>query len=117
MSLNVNFENPMGYVIVSRKYDGKTMKYRNNLCFANIRLFAEIHETKKEHQLHMFFMDIDHLKRIIKAEGENAKNFLADKHYYFNSFYKQINTATVRYLNQLGARVSFFYKVPKTKKK
>ena len=117
MALRVDFTNPMGYVVVSRKYDGKTMKYRNNLCFANIRLFAEIHETKEEHQLDMFFMDNDHLKRIIKSEGENAKNFLADRHYYFNSYYKQINGMTIQYLNQLGAKVSFFYKVPKTKKK
>jgi len=113
--LNVSFSNPMGYVIVTQKHDGKVQRFRNDLCFANIKLFAEIEHYQDEYRLHMFFSDNDHLKRIIKAYGENAKYFLADRHYHFNSFYRAVNQTTIEYLNQLGAKVSFFYKKPTPK--
>ena len=98
--------------------DGETQtkKFKYDLCFANIELFAEIEHTKEEHRLHMFFLDNDHLKRIAKAEGENAKYFLKGRHYHFNSFYRVAKPTTIELLNRLGAKVSFFYKDPNKKR-
>lgn len=129
MALNVNYLNPMGYVVSTEEIrdiangnfliERKRFKY--DLCFANIELFAEIEhivtENGTEHILHYVFFNNDHLKRIIKAEGEDAKYLLAGRHYHFNSFYRAVNQTTIEYLNQLGAKVSFFYKDPNPKKK
>ena len=118
----------MGYVVSTEEVididengkliiEHKHKRFKFDLCFANIELFAEIEHTPTGHRLHYFFYDNEHLKRIIKAEGENAKYFLANRHYYFNAFYSCPNKTTVRLLTQMGAKVSFFYKDPNTKKK
>ena len=119
--LRVSYSNPLGYVKVSQKYkgtDGKmhTKTFKFDLCFANIELFAEIEHVKDEARLHMFFADNAHLKRIVRAEGKNAKTFLEGRHYYFNSFYRVATPVTVEMLNRLGAKVSFYYKSPNKKK-
>ena len=114
--LRVSFTNPLGYVKVSEFYEGEKNTYKYNLCFANIKLFAEIEHTKEGHRLHYFFADNDHLKRIVRAEGKNASSYLKGRHYFFNSFYRVATPVTVELLNQLGAKVSFYYKKPKIKK-
>lgn len=118
--LRVSYVNPLGHVVVTERVseDGetKTKKFKFDLCFANIELFAEIEHTKTENRLHMFFVDNSHLKRIVKGEGENAKYFLANRHYHFNSFYRVVKPTTIEMLNKLGAKVSFFYKDPNEKR-
>ena len=120
MSLRVSYSNPLGYVIVTEKVtdngETKTNKYKLDLCFANIKLFAEIEHLENESRLHIFFVDNDHLKRIVRAEGKNAKYFLKGRHYFFNSFYRVVRVPTVELLNKLGAKVSFYYKDPNKKK-
>lgn len=115
--LRVSYSNPLGYVKVSENFNGERINYKFDLCFANIKLFAEIEHTNEEHRLHMFFADNDHIKRIVRAEGKNAHNYLKGRHYYFNSFYRVATPVTVEMLNRLGAKVSFYYKKPKSKNK
>ena len=110
--LNVSYVNPLGYVVVTEKHGSETKKFKFDLCFANIKLFAEVEHTGEAHRLHLFFMDNEHLKRIVRAEGEDAKYFLAGRHYHFNSFYRAANSLTVELLTRLGAEVSFFYEDP-----
>lgn len=121
MSLRVNYSNPLGYVIVTERHSEngeiKTKKYKFDLCFANIKLFAEIEHLENESRLHIFFADNEHLKRIVSSEKDDAKYFLKGRHYYFNSFYRVARITTVELLNKLGAKVSFFYKDPNKKSK
>lgn len=116
--LNVSYVNPLGYVVVTEKCGSETKKFKFDLCFANIKLFVEVEHEEEAHRLHLFFVDNEHLKRIVRSEGKNAKFFLAGRHYHFNSFYRVANPPTIELLNRLGAKVSFFYKDPnKTRKK
>lgn len=120
--LRVSYSNPLGYVEVYEYYkdaEGNPCKatYKFDLCFVNMNFFAEIEKVGNgDNILHMFFMDNDHLKRIVSAEGKNAPLFLKGRHYYFNSFYRVATPVTVELLNRLGAKVSFYYKNPNKKK-
>ena len=110
----------MGHVIVTRTTDQGKRRAKFSCCWCNTDLWAEIEHTRnasgeKVHLLQLFFNDNDHLRNIVKYEGPNACKFLADRHYYFNSYFSKPTKTTIRLLNQLGAKVSFYYKDPNNK--
>lgn len=118
--LRVSYTNPMGYVIVTRTTDQGKRKAKFWCCWCNTDLWAEIQHTRnadgeRVHLLQLFFYDNEHLRNILKYQGADACQFLADRHYHFNSYYSKPRTTTIRLLNKLGAKVSFYYEDPTEK--
>lgn len=112
--LRVSYVNPMGYATK------KGRKEKIWLCYANVKLWAEIqtYKDKKDgkyyRQLNMFLDGNDHLKRCVMSKDWPLK--LNGYTYHFNTAEKcTITKETIWLLTYAGAKVEFYYKPRKRK--